>query len=125
MPSSVVAVVAALGLLGSVPGGVLVATAAPAYSYRGAEVTHRYGSATVTGGTSKDNIGTAASFHEPFGCTQLATKLYVADKLGRAIREIDPATQQVTTWAGKLNTPGNDPGPKLFTARFTQPTGLL
>ena len=50
-----------------------------------------------------DGVGTAARFAHPEGLAINGTDLYVADDFGPTIRQIDLATQSVTTVAG---TPG-------------------
>jgi DNA-binding beta-propeller fold protein YncE len=70
-----------------------------------------------------DAIGTAASFNEPMGLTVDGNGyLYVTDSGNSKIREINIATQQVTTLAGS-GYPGKSDG-NGYTATFEAPYGI-
>ncbi|MDA8411139.1 MAG: cadherin-like beta sandwich domain-containing protein, partial [Treponema sp.] len=84
------------------------------------------GAMTVLAGSttpgSADDIGTAASFTNPYGLATDGTNLYVADFANNEIRKVVIATGKVTTLAGST-TSGyvNDIG---TAARFNNPIGI-
>jgi sugar lactone lactonase YvrE len=85
------------------------------------------GQVTTLAGTasmgSRDGIGTAASFAEPFGITMDGTNLYVADSENYTIRKIVIATSQVTTLAGTAGVSGSRDGTGAA-AKFNYPAGI-
>ncbi len=86
-----------------------------------ATVTTLAGEAKSSG--QADGDGSDARFDRPKGITTDGTYLYVADNFNYTIRRIDPATAEVTTYAGAADTPGysNDKG---TAARFSGPSNL-
>jgi hypothetical protein len=79
------------------------------YSTTDAQVTTIAGTSGTAG--ALDGIGTAAQFNAPMSITSDgAGHLYVVDSLNAAIRKLDLATNMVTTYAGKLTTPGDQDG---------------
>jgi sugar lactone lactonase YvrE len=72
---------------------------------------------------SRDGVGVAASFGAPLAITvDAAGNLYVSDTNVSTIRKITPAGV-VTTYAGIMNIPGADDGPR-GRATFRNPAGV-
>lgn len=84
-------------------------------------VTTLAGRAGVPG--SADGIGSAASFHSPYGITTDGTNLYVTDSYNDTIRKIVIATGAVTTLAGQAGVQGSADGVGSA-ASFYQPYGI-
>jgi hypothetical protein len=84
------------------------------------EVTTLAGAAGSSG--TADGTGSAARFFYPKGITTDGTYLYVADSGNHAIRQIDPETAEVTTFAGQKGVSGysNETG---TAAQFNVPWG--
>jgi DNA-binding beta-propeller fold protein YncE len=70
---------------------------------------------------NQDGAGTAAMFYNPRGISMCGGMLYVADRINRSIRRVDPASGMVTTWVTGDNGRAAD-GP-LATARVGTPMG--
>ena len=56
------------------------------------------GQSGVSGST--EGIGTAALLNRPCGLNIINNKLYIAEKIGSKIREVDLSTLQTSTWFG-------------------------
>lgn len=98
------------GLLGQGQGGEL--------SLAG-KVTTFAGSTTAG---NADGVGTAAKFYAPAGIATDGVNLYVTDYLNCAIRKVEIATGEVTTFAGSA-TPGHADGVGAA-AKFYYPLGI-
>jgi len=86
-----------------------------------AEVRTIAGTGTVSG--ARDGVGTQAQFWYPEGLWGLNGILYIADTSNGVIRQLNTATNEVTTLAGAFRTYGAVDGP-IDTARFRVPTAL-
>ena len=86
-------------------------------------VTTLAGSPTAERGQT-DAIGTAATFDYPTGLASDGSKLYVADGDNNAIRQIDIATQAVTTLAGDTAGGAGYVDAVGTSARFDWPYGV-
>ena len=76
---------------------------------------------SATSGTA-DGVGTAARFNNPYGITSDGTNLYVADTNSHTIRQINIATQAVTTLAGSgIGGAADGVG---TAASFSRPSGI-
>ena len=73
---------------------------------------------------SRDGIGVAASFSNPYGMTTDGTSLYVTDSDNNTIRKIAVSTGNVTTLAGIAGPSGSADGIGP-TARFNAPRGIV
>lgn len=77
----------------------------------------------VTHAGSTDATGTLALFRNPTGIVAYNNALYVVDTGNHAIRKIDIATQEVTTFAGTLGVSGNVSVEKEL-SYFSYPTAI-
>ena len=82
---------------------------------------------TIAGGDlfkfgDEDGTGDAARLQHPLGITIYAGRLFIADTYNHKIKMLDPATRQVTTFAG-TGTAGHVDG-AAKTAQFFEPGGL-
>lgn len=86
-----------------------------------AEVRTIAGTGTVSG--ARDGAGTDAQFWYPSGLWGSNSILYIADTSNGVIRQLNTATNEVTTLAGAFRTYGEVDGP-IDSARFRVPTAL-
>lgn len=82
---------------------------------------------TIAGGDlfefgDEDGRGDAARLQHPLGVAVYAGRLFIADTYNHKIKMLDPATRQVTTFAG-TGEAGHADGPAK-TAQFFEPGGL-
>jgi sugar lactone lactonase YvrE len=75
------------------------------------------------GAGAVNGTGAAARFNQPISLAYDSGALFVAEWGNCAVRKVDIATQQVTTFAGQLNVCGIADGPAA-SALFTRPTAL-
>jgi DNA-binding beta-propeller fold protein YncE len=66
-----------------------------------------------------DDVGEKARFQHPLGITFAGSRLFVADSYNHKIREIEPGTGRVTTWAGTGKA-----GSSLEPLQLNEPGGL-
>lgn len=76
-----------------------------------------------SGGATIDGVGAAAQFSYPYGLATDGRSLYVADNGGSTIRKVDPATRQVTTFAGSPTRTGTQDG-LTGVAALAWPSGI-
>jgi hypothetical protein len=86
------------------------------------EVSTIAGKVQVTG--SSDGVGDDASFYYPEGIATDGTSLFVSDFINNTIRNIDIATNNVTTITGKPGYSGCNDG-SLSDATFAWPGGIV
>ncbi len=82
---------------------------------------------TIAGGDlfkfgDEDGKGDAARLQHPLAVTVYAGRVFIADTYNHKIKMLDPATRQVTTFAG-TGKPGHVDGPAK-SAQFFEPGGL-